>query len=75
MQLVACGMATNAMTMQFGLAAGNVYQNREVETRQYFESQGWFFWGPSDIRRHVGALAKTAYENDPAVLTAKLLSK
>jgi hypothetical protein len=69
------GMLGDDGRVVLGLVAGNVYRNREAEVRTFMESKGWFFWGPSDIRAKVRALADTAYENDPAVLTAKLLAR
>lgn len=69
--LVACGMA-DADTK---IAAGKIYQNRSDSMRELMSDQNWFFWSPEDIYRKVEALAKRGYENDPAIITAKILMR
>ena len=41
----------------------------------YFVSKGWFFWSPEDVRDKVNALAAKGYENEPAIITAKILMR
>jgi hypothetical protein len=59
--------------LELGLVAGKVYQQREMELAQWFGTKGWFFWGPSEVRNRVKALAAMGYENEPSIITAKLL--
>lgn len=71
--LIEHGMA-NAKTKVFlGLAAGNVYQKQSEEIRKLLERKNCFFWSPDDIRQKVEELANSSYENDPAIITAKIL--
>jgi hypothetical protein len=39
------------------------------------EKKKWIFWAPEDIKQKVTALAKRDYENDPAIITAKILMR
>ncbi len=58
-----------------GLAAGKVYQKRSGPIRKFMEENGWRSWSPEDIKERVEALAKRGYENDPAIITAKILMR
>lgn len=71
--LIACGMATEETKFALGLAVGKVYQNREDLIRKHMEAQQMLFWSPEDIKRKVAALANRDYENDPAIMVAKVL--
>lgn len=42
------GMAIPGFSLRLGLVAGNIYQNRSAEIREYMKSRGWFFWSPED---------------------------
>lgn len=74
-QLRAQGMANEATKLQLGLAAGKVRNNASDEIRQFIESRGWIFWSPDQIRNKVENLANRGYENDPAIITAKILMR
>ena len=69
------GMADAGMTITLGLIAGNIYQSRSDQLRSLFEKRGWFFWSPEDVRDKVNALACKRYENEPAIITAKILMR
>ena len=71
--LIDCDMADKKTTIKLGLAAGNVYQEREDEILQLFKKKGWVFWSPTKIRNAVHDFAGQKYENDPAFITAKIL--
>jgi hypothetical protein len=71
--LIACGMANSNTKVSLGLAAGNVYQGQSGPIRECMEKNKWLFWSPEDIKRKVTALAERGYENDPAIITAKIL--
>lgn len=73
--LIEARMADKETTITLGLVAGNVYQSRSSEIRAYFEGKGWLFWSPEDVRDQVNALAQKGYENEPAVITAKILMR
>jgi len=69
------GMVNGNVKIRLGLVAGKIYQERNTEIRDYFESKGWFFWSPEDVRDKVNALAAKGYENEPAIITAKILMR
>jgi hypothetical protein len=71
--LRASGLVSADASVRLGLVAGNVYGGKTSELRALMDSKGWFFWSPEDIRTRVVALASEGYENDPAIITAKLL--
>jgi len=68
-------MVGGDLKITLGLVAGNIYQGLSAEIRAYVESKGWFFWSPEDVRDRVNALAAKGYENDPAIITAKILMR
>ena len=68
-------MANAQTRIRLGLAAGNVYQAQETAVRAALDTQGWFFWSPNDIKNKVQAQARRGYENDAAVITAKILMR
>lgn len=69
------GMANARTRVRLGLAAGNVYQNQEEAVRAAMDARDWLFWSPTDIKNKVQAQAKRGYENDAAVITAKILMR
>ncbi|NVJ99924.1 MAG: hypothetical protein HWE12_00140 [Oceanospirillaceae bacterium] len=73
-QLQRQGMITGKTKITLGLAAGKVYRNRSYELQELCDSSNWRFWSPEFIRGEVIRLAEMGYENDPAVITAKILS-
>jgi hypothetical protein len=73
--LIASGMANPDTKVHLGLAAGKVYQGKSGPVREFMEKNGWLFWSPEDIKQKVTALAQRDYENDPAIITAKILMR
>jgi hypothetical protein len=71
--LIDCDMANSDTKVFLGLAAGKVYQNKSGPIRDLLKEKGFIFWSPEDIRDKVKALAGLPYENDPAIITAKIL--
>jgi hypothetical protein len=69
------GMGTSKTNISLGLAAGNVYQSKSDDIRNLFSIKGWAFWSPEDIRDKVTSLASKGYENDPSIITAKILMR
>jgi hypothetical protein len=45
--------------------------------KEFLEKNNFVFWSPEDIKQRVTALgeAKRGYENDPAIITAKILMR
>jgi hypothetical protein len=68
-----CGMADASTKIRLGLAAGKVYQGQTDEIRALSDKRGWVFWSPADIKTKVTALAESRYENNAAIMTAKVL--
>jgi len=71
--LLSCGMANKSTKVSLGLVVGKVYQGRSEKIREHMAAQQMFFWAPEDIKCKVAALADRAYENDSAILVAKVL--
>jgi hypothetical protein len=73
LQLLAYGMITSKTRLRPGLAAGKVYRRESAELRTFMDSNGWYFLSPEDIRTQVMRFSDMGYENNPAVITAKIL--
>ncbi len=73
LQLCEHGMANANTKISLVLAAGNVYKDQTAAIQELFLTRDFVLWSPSDIKDKVIALAKTGYENDPAIITAKIL--
>ncbi len=73
--LIDLGMGTTETKITLGLAAGNVYQSKSEEIRSMFNSRGWAFLSPEDIREKVTDLAAKGYENEPSIITTKILMR
>ena len=71
--LIELGMGTAKTRITLGLAAGNVYQSKSEEIRSLFISKGWTFLSPENIREKVTDLAAKGYENEPSIITTKIL--
>ncbi|MDB2438295.1 hypothetical protein N9W89_06230 [Hellea sp.] len=74
-QLLAGGFIQSSTKVQLGLVAGNIYKNQYDETAEYLRSRDWMYWGPMETKSRVEALAKKGYENNPYVMTAKVLMR
>jgi hypothetical protein len=73
--LIACSMADAKTEISLGLAAGKVYQDQSAPIHEFMKRKKWLFWSPEDIKLKVTALAERGYENDPAIITAKILMR
>jgi hypothetical protein len=73
--LTELNMANESTTIILGLAAGNVYQSKYEEINNLLNNNGWLFWSPEDIKQKVYELASKGYENEPAIITAKILMR
>jgi hypothetical protein len=73
--LIELGMATSETKITLGLAAGNVYQSKSDEIIELFNRNGWEFLSPENIRDKVTDLAAKGYENEPSIITAKILMR
>jgi hypothetical protein len=75
LQLCEYGMANADTKISLVLAAGNVYKDQTVALQELFLTRDFVLWSPSDIKDKVTALAKRGYQDDAAILTAKILLK
>jgi len=75
--LIDRGMANHNTTIKLGLAAGKVYQGQSEQIRAFMQERNWEFWSPDDIKKKIKKLAEPerGYENDPIVITAKILMR
>jgi len=69
------GLINTKTKISYGLIAGNVYQNKEVEIKEYFNNKKWLFWGPSEIKSKVINLSLKGYENNPVTIASKIILK
>jgi hypothetical protein len=74
-QLCTNGMANAATRILLVLAAGKVYKGQTAAIQELFRKKGFIFLPPEEIKVKVTALAERAYENDPAIITAKILMR
>ena len=73
-QLMENGMANRDTAIELGLAAGNVYGNDHEQIKLFMHQNNWHYWSPIDIKNKFRELARLGYENDAAIITAKILS-
>ena len=73
LDLMASGMIKSKTNLRLGLAAGKVYRRESDKLQAFMESKGWYFFSPADIRAQLKRFADIGYENNPAVITAKIL--
>ena len=73
--LIELGLGTNKTTITLGLAAGNVYRSKSDDIRTLFNSREWAFLSPEDIKEKVTELAAKGYENEPSIITTKILMR
>lgn len=69
------GMADSNTRLTLGLAAGKIYQQKSDAVRKHMREMHWWFWSPEEIRQKVLCLADRGYENDPAIITAKIVAR
>lgn len=73
--LLNLGLIDSPYPVRLGLIAGKVRNDAEDRLRRICADRGWFFWGPSDVKARVLAFADEGYENEAAVITAKILQR
>lgn len=71
--LLKLGMANDETKIRLGLIIGNVYPGDALAIRRHAQFEGWLYWSPRLLRRKLRAQARRSYENDPAIIVAKLL--
>jgi len=72
-QLLESGFIKKETEIILGLIAGNVQRNDGEKIENKFKTNGWLFWGPQEVKKRVKELAEMKYENNPYIITAKML--
>jgi hypothetical protein len=74
-QLTSSGMIKGNTVFTLGLVAGNVYKSESDKVNKLFldKTPKWYYWGPDEVKSCVSEFAKMGYDNNPAVITAKIL--
>jgi hypothetical protein len=75
LNLIASGMITSRTNLRLGLAAGKVYRRESDKLQEFMDSKGWFFFSPAEIRAQLTRFADIGYENNPSVITTKILMR
>ena len=73
--LIELGMCTQNTEIILGLAAGKVYQSKSAEIKEMLTNCGWEFLSPENIKNKVIHLSQKGYENEPSIITAKILMR
>jgi len=72
-QLIEQGLLKTSPDLKFCLVAGKIVNKNERENLlNHFEKNGWLLHDEFWVKKGLLELAKTGYDNDVAVLTAKL---
>jgi hypothetical protein len=66
-------MSDPQTTIRLALAAGHVRSGQAEAIKGFMQDRNWFCCSPDDIKAKVKALAARGYENDPAIITTKIL--
>jgi hypothetical protein len=74
-QVVQEGLTLPQPTLRYCLFAGHTYPKTRNQLREHFQQQRWILCDEEAIREQVGALATQPYENDVAMIVAKLFEK
>jgi len=75
LNLIASGMITSRTSLRLGLAAGKVYRRESDKLQAFMDSKGWYFFSPAEIRTQLTRFADIGYENNPSVITTKILMR
>lgn len=67
------GIINEKTEFRFGLIAGNINKNKELELKKYFTEKNWFFWGPTILKEKLTALSQKGYENCIITIAIKLM--
>ncbi len=75
-QLVECGACRPNPKVTLCLAAGHIHRRTDVAgLRNHFEANHWLLFDPQWVAKRLASATSSSYENDIALMTAKLLSR
>lgn len=73
-QLYKSGSCKKNPVIQLCLAAGKIATDEDrIQLRELFKKNGWLLWDDHWIKSRLEELAKSAYEDNPSIITAKML--
>ncbi len=72
-QLTEEGLVSPKTKTRFGLIFGKVRPVDDQGIQSFCHEKDWFYWSPDEVRARVTNLAQKGYENEPSVITAKIL--
>ncbi|KAA3613618.1 MAG: hypothetical protein D8M58_17200 [Calditrichaeota bacterium] len=61
--------------LSFGLAAGNIFIKEQEQLKTFFKAKSWVLYTPQMITKAIEKLAHIPYENDPYVISSKIMMK
>ena len=67
------GLISEKIQPKLGLIFGKVRKLDGEKIRSFCDKNNWFYWSPEDVQDRVKKLALKGYENEPSVITAKIL--
>ena len=73
LELINHGMISAKTKLRLGLAAGKIHRRESEQVQEFMRSKGWYFLAPEDIREQVMRFSELGYENNPVIITAKIL--
>jgi len=75
LDLVACNLipSTWSKPVRLGLIASKVQKGHADPIAALFQKNNWIFWSDTDVKAKVRKLVDEKHENDPVVITAKIL--
>jgi hypothetical protein len=75
-QLLEQGLLQTKPELKFCLVTGKIVNQKDRQKlRDHFKQNEWFLYDEFWVKKGLLALAKTGYDNDVAVLTAKLFNR
>ena len=75
-QLIKQGLMKTKPDLKFCLVTGNIFNHKERdEIRAHFAREGWLLFDEFWVKKGLLALANSGYDNDVAVITAKLFDR
>jgi hypothetical protein len=74
-QLSEDGLILPNPSLNYCLVAGKVYPKSREQVKKHFQEHNWLFYDESWIRERLGELADLGYENDVAIIVAKLFER
>ena len=72
-QLQVTGMVNQDTRFRLGLVFGKLYAKDAAAIARHARANRWFFWLSQAVKRKLSRQVTRQYENDPAILAAKVL--